>query len=784
MLDIQNTRQIDVPGQEVFTAYGDDADPNAWYIPPQAVWTVDGNGMPQFALVKYKLPDGKVSGFCRFSVQLAIDPAKQAALRQLIPGASQPQFDWVRSGATFTYTVDGQSTTIASQPSNFGSQVVTFSVPLPDENHVNAFINAFSPGGSQGGTFGVGYDLAANTRLPAVTVVTTFNSSIAYQYQVENRFRLQRDYHSDTWGHTSVTERPVFIGTYVHELLQQTQAGTVKVTPGAGLTPALLQTVTQWANQQLHKDVEDAVGTALSLIRNPTADFSMNNVASFTHTLSSSNVVPWYFTVDTTLQPLRADVWQTVYSEVSQQMLNVVFRMQADMTALGVEHVNLELSYGDTLKSFTFDGQSPDWAVALPGLVAGSRFDGKYKYRYTVIYTTPAEGGSLPNLSTDWIESEAPTVDFTAVELGLMPVTFEASNVTWGTAADQVKEIRVEWNWIPNRGPILTESFVLNQTASTQVRTLRSAMPVQNQSYRYALTFTMGDNTTLHAAPRTDTKALQPIDNPLAQIGFGVLCMLPDDARAVLLNATFDDAINDIHENHHWKVLSRGSLSASTFDDWNFMAVAANLNATTAVFSGTWIDKNNKQQTIPKTLVVGSNSTFILDADSKIVTAVVNGQNVQPVEAGSDGVFQVAALISYSTGGEAGDAGVNLQTLVFNRQTNDVQYYSTDSIDIKTTPTFNFQYVYTVNRDKGAHNDVVNAWPSPQSTQSTSLPIIAGMPPSLSPAALRSGAPGHDTLRAVPLPPAGLDARTQALFARHDAFVESLGDMEGAASVR
>jgi hypothetical protein len=771
MLNIQNTRQIDVPGQGAFTAYGDDADPGAWYIPPRAVWAVDSTGLPQFALVKYKLPDGKVAGFCRFSVQLAIDPAQQAALKQQIPGAAQPQFDWVKSGASFTYTVDGKSTTIASQPSNFGSQLVTFSVPLPDENHVNAFINAFSPGGSRGGTFGVGYDLAANTRLPAVTVVTTFNSSIAYQYQVENRSRLQRDYHTDTWGNTSVTETLVFVGQYVHELLQQTQAGNVQVTPGTGLSPTMLQMVTQWANVQLRKDVEEAVNTALSLIRNPSDNFSMNSVASFTHTLSTSNVVPWYFNVDATLQPLSADVWQKVYSEVSQQQLDVAFNMQADMARLGVEHVNLELRYGDTLKSFTFDSKSPTWAVTLPGQVQGSQFDGTYQYRYTVVYGTPTEGTALPNLSTDWIAGEGPAVNFTAVELGLMPVTFEATNVNWGSGPNDVKEIRVEWNWIPNSGPILTESFVLNQTTSSQVRTLRSAMPVQNQAYRYALTFTMGDNKTLHAAPRTDTKSLQSIDNPLAQITFGVFCMLPDDTKAVLLNATFDDAINDIHENKQWKVLSEGDPSASTFNDWTFMAVAANLNAATAVFSGTWIDKNNKQHTIPKTLVTSNVSTFIVSADTKVVTAVVNAQNVKPVEAGCDGVFQVEARVSYSTSPTSGAAGTNLQTLTFNRQSTDVQYYTTDSIDIDSTPTFMYQYVYTVNRDNGAHNDVIFAWSSPQSTQSTALPVIAGMPPS--PAPQHSGSLAGYVTQELLAAPDGMDPRTQALFDRHEAFCAS-----------
>lgn len=772
MLNIQNTRQIAVPGQGPFTAYGDDTDPNAWYIPPTVVWALDSKSLPQFALVKYKLPDGKLSGFCRFSVQLAIDPAQQAALKEQIPGSSQPQFDWVKSGAFFTYTVDGQSTTIASQPSNFGSQQVTFSVPLADENAINAFVNAFSAGGSRGGTFGVSYELAANTRLPAVTVVSTFNSSIAYQYQVHNKYQLQTQYHTDTWGHRRPENVLQFVGTYVTEMLQQSQAGVVKVTPGEGLTPGMLQMVTQWANAQLQRDVQEAVSTALALIQNPSNDFSMNSVASFSHTLSTSNVVPWYFNADSTLQPFSPEVWQQVYSEVSQQQLDVTFRMQADMAKLGVERVNLDLHYGETTQSFSFDSNSPAWAVTLPGQNKGGQFDGSYQYRYTVVYGAGADGQALPNLSTDWIDGDGPAVNFTAVELGLMPVTFEASNIEWGSGAEQVKEIRVEWNWIPNSGPILAESFVLNKTTARQTRTLRSALPVENQSYRYALSFTMGDNSTLHAAPRTDTKTLQPIDNPLSEISFGVMCTLPEDTKAVLLNATFDDAINNIHQSKHWKLSAKGTLDLNGFDDWKFMSVAGNLNAATAIFSGIWIDKDNKQHAIPKTLMVGSSNTFVLDNSSKTVTAVINARNVNIVGAGEDGVFQVTAMVSYSTSGAAGDPGSNLQTLTFDGQSNDIQYYMTDPIDINDTPTFRFQYAYTVNRDKGAHNDVINAWPDPQTTQSTALPVIAGMPPS-APAPLRKSMARYVT-NEVLMAPAEPDARTQALFARHDAFCASV----------
>ena len=793
MLNIQKTKQITPPGQPAFTAYGDD-DPNsnAWYIPPKVIWAKNSTTqLPQFSLVKYNSTGGGVSGFCRFSVQLMIDPAQEAALKKTVPGATTPQFDWVQSGAVFTYTIDGKSTSVHSQPSNFGSQTVTFSVPLADEKAIAAFVNAFSPSGSGGGTFGVSYDLAANTRLPAVTAVTTFNSTLAYQYQVENKYRTETRYHTDTWGHRSSSQVQVFVGTYVKEMLQQSQAGTVEVTPGKGLTPTLLTMVEDWAAIQLQKDVEQAVNTALDLIKNPTNDFSMNSVASFTHTLKTSNVVPWYFTVDGTLSAFDDSTWSQVYSEVSQQQLEVTFDVQEDLAKLGVERINLQFKYGDPPpKTFTFDADNLSWHLSLPGQFEGSKFSAGYEYQYDVVYAAPEEGGSPPpTLSTDWISDDSTSVKFNAAQLGLMPVTFEAANIAWEAqeatqSAQEVKEITVDWNWIPGGGgPVLVDSLVLNKANPSVTRTLRSAGPTNNQQYQYSLTFLMGDDTKRHANGLTGTSPLQRISDPLADVWFYVFPSFLTTPRAVILRATFDDEVNDIHLNKQWMVQAKSEgggtpmLSMDSFTPWEFKAVVANQNTTSVVFSGMWVDENNKQNAIPKTLIVGSNSTLFVSDTQKTVTATIDASNVTFAAPKTDGVFRVVAMVANTVSdGGAADAGsdplANAKTISFGQRDSSIQYCPTDPIDITATPTFHYQYIYTQNIDNGAKTKVSDAWAVPQSTVSTQLPVVPGTPPETPQVRVAAAPAAVDALKAAFPADASLHPHTRVLFARHDGYCQ------------
>ncbi|RWW91706.1 hypothetical protein [Flavobacterium cerinum] len=780
MLDIQKTKQISIPGQPSFTIYGDDVpNSNAWYITPKVVLSkISGTDIPQFSLVKYNSNGGKISGFCRFSVQLMIDPTQKDVVKKEIPNAEFPQFDWIQSGATFTYTIDGKTTSIVSEPSNFGSQQAVFSVPLIDEKAIAAFTNAFYSG-SGGGLFSISYDLSANTRLPAVTVVTKFDSTLAYQYQQENRYKTETRYSRDTWGHTHSQQVQVYIGTFVKEMLTQTQAATVVVTPGVGLTPTLLDMVKTWANQQLQNDVEQSINMAMNLMKNPSNDFSLQNVSSFTNTLTTSNVVPWYFEVEGSLPPFDSETWKKVYSEVNQQELDVTFNIQEDLSAHGIDRVNLTFQYGD-VPSVTHTFSTADqslWSINKPGQFNGDTFKKDYKYKYDVIYSTSKETGKTPQpLSTDWITSELNIVNISLVDLGLMAVTFAASNIDWedsNNSDNTVKEITVDWNWLVGTGEaILNETLILNKKNDTVTSTLRSVHPANNQVYQYSLTFLMSDGTKLYSKGINGTSSLQRINHPLSEINVSVLPLFSDDVKAVVLRATFDDNENNIHLSQQWKAISKPdkqgnyTLDTSSFNTWDFKAIVKNLNMATIVFSGTWVNGKNVQKAIPKTLIIGTNNTLLISDTQKTVTAVIDASNVNFIDPKKDGVYRVVAQVGNTILGDAkapGNLLDNSKTITFIKNYSAVQYYAAENIDIDAVPEFHFQYTFTENINNAANTKVTDYWPTIQSTIKTDLPVIPGTP-TTSGIQKRPRIVDENT---------GIDARTKALFERHEAFSKS-----------
>jgi hypothetical protein len=256
----------------------------------------------------------------------------------------------------------------------------------------------------------------------------------------------------------------------------------------------------------------------------------------------------------------------------------------------------------------------------------------------------------------------------------------------------------------------------------------------------------------------------------------------PADTKAVILRATFDDEKNDIHLSKSWQVRAKAgtggtlTLDMALFTDWTFKAVVANLNMATVVFSGTWIDGAGKQNKIPQTLLVGTNNVLTISDTQRTVTAVIDASNVDFVMPRTDGVYSVDAQLSYTIGDDAAAVQpkprANPKTVTFTRGSPPVQYYSTLSVDITNTPTFWFQYIYTVNKDKGDITEVSNAWAAPQSTVSTSLPVMPGKPPA-KPAATAT-APVMVKAAAFEAHAIPRDARTMALLERHRAYCNSV----------
>jgi hypothetical protein len=243
---------------------------------------------------------------------------------------------------------------------------------------------------------------------------------------------------------------------------------------------------------------------------------------------------------------------------------------------------------------------------------------------------------------------------------------------------------------------------------------------------------------------------------------------------AVVVRATFDDELNNIHLNNQWQVragVAKDNMANLTFADWSFMAVVGNLNNAVVVFSGMWVDKGGKQHQIPRQILVGSNNTIFISDTQLQVTATIDASQVSFVPPKTDGVYQVVALVADFEAPVAGGANplANATTLVFNQNAPSTQYFQTVPIDIGKTPTFYYQYTYTAIADHGARTRVTDAWEKPQSTVSTALPVVAGEPPKKPAAAMLVDA---KLVHADGVTPP-LDQRTQRLLALHNSFCRS-----------
>jgi hypothetical protein len=187
---------------------------------------------------------------------------------------------------------------------------------------------------------------------------------------------------------------------------------------------------------------------------------------------------------------------------------------------------------------------------------------------------------------------------------------------------------------------------------------------------------------------------------------------------------------------------------------------------TTIVFSGTWVNAKNVQKAIPKTLVIGTNNTLLISNTQKTVTAVIDASNVTFVDPKKDGVYRVIAQVGNTIQGDA-KASANLldnsSTITFTKKTPAIQYYTAEDIPVDAVPEFHFQYTFTQNINNAENTIVTDYWPSIQSTQKTDLPVIPGTPTTA--ATLKSATVSNENHH--------IDARTKALFEKHEEFSKS-----------
>lgn len=485
MFDVSTAMQIyyDETNDLAVTIFRDRTDPNTWYMVPVPRLRVQA-GQPVFALTKYLTNQNGIAGSCAFEVELHFpQEARKAAEIAIGKPVVWGQFTWVSGEAAFDFesseTGVVHSRSVSVSPSLFGSNVANFYIPLPTEADLNNFVAAFSGEGSISG-FTIRYEMGALTQLLAASAVVSYNAAAAVEY--ERKYESQKN----IWGQTHDVLKEV------RQVLKQSGAGDVKLTPGPGATDLVKQLVRDWAWSTLEKQVAQAIDAALALSNASGNPVSATN--DFTASYSEDAIIEWSTPVSAMLPKFDSNTWKNVYKEVDNRQLVVTFALtgnyySADNVAL-FERVKITVDYPtrETDNSFELvpgqDGKMAHTYVA-PGQ---GKFEEQYQYRYEV------EFSDAPPYTSDWITSTDTLIYLRPNAFGVRNVEFVGSNVPFtGNGAYLVETVFIDYFDNPPAGQpakLQTKELKGNGPDSAVAFTSTYRVPLTN-TYAYRLRYVL-----------------------------------------------------------------------------------------------------------------------------------------------------------------------------------------------------------------------------------------------------------------------------------------------------
>lgn len=578
MFDITTARTIVYGANNSLsvTVFRDRTETNIWYMAPVPRLRIQ-NGQPVFALTKYKSTTGGVAGICSFEVELfAPEDARQAAESKIGDIAGWGQFTWVSGDAFFTYEVpEGDKTvsrTIVQTPSLFGSNVAYFQVELEDDAALNTFVKAFTEPGTLS-PFLIQYQMGVLTQLLgcAATVIYKSQAAISYEKKYESR--------KDTWGNS----KQVLVE--VRQVLQESGAGDVKVAPGVGATPELVQLVTDWAWTTLEGQVARTVETARALAQGN--ESPVTATSDFTQTFSQDAIVEWSTPVSSSLPRFDRVTWEKLYHEVDNRQLSVLFQLAGDAyTADGsllFENVQVEVEYPTRTTDNTFTLiPGTDGLVSKLYLAPGEgSFNPEYRYRFTVNFP-----GGVPPYTSGWIKDIATEVNLRPNAFGIRNVSFIGVNIPFEVEAEKggVDRVFIDFYDNPPEGrdaKLQTQELLVNGEAIAFATTYH--VPITN-TYDFRLRYLLKDGGLIVVQPPQQfgssnadlVQVLSPAPN-IANLELRAL-VTADGEGFMDINATaayFDDQNPSETKppNHMWSGWSpdakKGLYSA---DPWRFDA--------------------------------------------------------------------------------------------------------------------------------------------------------------------------------------------------------------------
>jgi len=529
------------PGGYAWDYYGDDENPNLIYIIPKPQYASGIGNIPVFSLTEYEMdkPLLNGSGYFAMEVELSVpDSVQQAIKAQLpttFPKATAPEFGTLAynpGGKVFLSLTAGNSTIQLSAPvSAYGSNVAVFTAQLT-QAQLNVFQTNLSGTGSS--ACEVTYNLSVPARLPAVTATLSFDSSVAYQYQV-----TQPSYNS--WGDETSPGS-------VQQFLQESNSSKIDITWGEANPPASLQqAVANWANATLADLVQAEVKKVIALqgIQSDRS-FSLNEVSSFTSVYEQNTVVNWVLSPTDILPTMAAlnvpmnAVLHKVNERQQQMSLSMHLPFSTDdaqnpnipITSFGpalVDHVNVTVHYptlNQSQSTYTFTSNAAQIFTAPFADTTAWSFD--YEVVYKGAQSSPVTGTISTDLGSYTLELE---------EAGILYVLFDASQAfgIQGTKPTSV-DIRLTFVNSAGMGQSVDQLVTIRASQAQQAATVASftAVPL-NTTYNYTVTYHFPTGPSFTAPTVQNATGLsQSIPAAAAAHQTNVLLYVPQPAPGAL----------------------------------------------------------------------------------------------------------------------------------------------------------------------------------------------------------------------------------------------------------
>lgn len=488
--------------------YGDtDSDKkNVFYIVPKPDFVYDSQNNPILKLVSVNSddPQAQGSGYCYFETDLTIPAAIKTAIINEIPKWFADAGSNILITALDYYPGAYALLTLGDQEfqapaSEFGANTASFTIDLTADmmKTLQGLLT------TSGGSLGVKYVMSVPASMPAVEATLSFNSAIAYNYQVTHA-----QHH--TWSKDTPRS--------VQKILKASNSSKVDISWKIKSPPQqLVEDVANWANETLQALVTAEVNKALELTKKENYDsFKISEVSSFSNTYSENQVISWWLYPANALPSLKdlgkniADFSSTV--EKRQETITIYAHLpfnkdsaqnpnvpKQEMKPLLLDKVIVTVSYpGLSQKdaTYTFTANGSHLFTAPFNAAHGDSFN--LSYSATMKNTSGTITGNVEN-----IQQGSYSLNLDAV--GILSVTFNARNAFLsGEGEDNpLKEVDIHFQYADTTG--------LGKPVA-QIAKIRQAMPFKrvtitsytghpiNAPYNYTLSYVFENGLRYTAA--------------------------------------------------------------------------------------------------------------------------------------------------------------------------------------------------------------------------------------------------------------------------------------------